>query len=95
MKLTKLLMERIDEELQDAHDYAELALEHKHTEPDAARLFARLSEEEMTHAGLLRECAASHADGVPESAAEVYEYLHKRQIEKAETVRRYQEMYRK
>lgn len=56
---------------------------------------ARLSEEEMTHAGLLRECAASRADGVPESAAEVYEYLHRRQIEKAETVRRYQEMYRK
>lgn len=95
MKLTKLLMERIDEELQDAHDYAKLALEHKHTEPDAARLFARLSEEEMTHAGLLRECAASRAEGVPESAAEVYEYLHRRQIEKAETVRRYQEMYRK
>ena len=50
---------------------------------------------EMTHAWLLRECAASRADGVPESAAEVYEYLHSRQIEKAETVRRYQEMYRK
>ena len=56
---------------------------------------ARLSEEEMTHAGLLRACAASRADGVPESAAEVYEYLHRRQIEKDEAVRRYQEMYRK
>ena len=95
MKLTKLLTERIDDELQDAHDYAKLALEYKHAEPDAARLFARLSEEEMTHAGLLRECAASRADGVLEPAAEVYEYLHRRQIEKAEAVRRYQELYRK
>ena len=74
---------------------ANLGAENEHTEPDAARLFARLSEEEMTHAGLLRECAASHADCVPEPASEVYEYLYRRQIEKAEAVRRYQEMYHK
>lgn len=99
MKMIQLLMERIDEELQDAHEYVKLALEYESEEPEAAALFARLSDEEMTHAKLLHELAVSCIDRlrkrggvVPESMAAVYEYLHKKQIEKAETVKRYRSM---
>lgn len=38
---------------------------------------------------------ASKGGTVPEAMAAVYEYLHKRQIDKAEGVKRYQSMYRK
>ena len=62
MKMIQLFMERIDDELQDAHDYVTLALEYRETEPEAADLFARLSDEEMMHAKLLHELAVSCID---------------------------------
>lgn len=102
MNVMTLLMERIDDELQDACDYAKMALEYRDTEPELAVLFARLSEEEMTHMQLLHGAAVEQIERirrqggtVPEAMAAVYEYLHKRQIDKAESVKRYQSMYRK
>lgn len=101
MKMIQLLMERIDDELQDAHDYAKLALECETDEPEAAALFARLSDEEMTHAKLLHERVVSCIERfkqrggvVPEAMAAVYDYLHKKQIERAKSIREYQNMYR-
>lgn len=101
MKMIQLFMEHIDDELQDAHDYATLALENKDTEPEAADLFARLSEEEMQHAKLLHEMVATYIERlrrnggvVPESMAAVYEYLHKKQIKRAKAIRECQSMYR-
>ena len=43
MKKIKLLMEHIDDEIHDAHTYAELALEYKATDPETADLFCKLS----------------------------------------------------
>ena len=43
MKEIKLLMEHIEDELEDAHTYAELAVEYKHDDPELADLFYRLS----------------------------------------------------
>lgn len=70
MKEIKLLMEHIEDELEDAHTYAELAVEYKHEDPELADLFYRLS-------------------------MAVYEYLHKRDIERAENVGVVQGMYKK
>ena len=102
MNVMTLLMERIDDELQDACDYAKLALEYRDMEPELAVLFARLSEEEMTHMNLLHGAAVEQIERirrqggtVPEAMAAVYEYLHKRQIDKAEGVKRYQSMFRR
>lgn len=102
MKTMKLLMERIDDELQDACDYAKLALEYRDSEPELAVLFSRLSEEEMTHMNLLHGAAVEQIESVqrqggtvPEAMSAVYEYLHERQIDKAESVKRYQAMFRK
>lgn len=39
MKEIKLLMEHIEDELEDAHTYAELAVEYKHDAPELADLF--------------------------------------------------------
>ena len=47
MKEIKLLMKHIEDELEDAHTYAELAVEYKHDDPELADLFYRLSGEEM------------------------------------------------
>ena len=49
MKEIKLLMKHIEDELEDAHTYAELAVEYKHDDPELADLFYRLSGEEMNH----------------------------------------------
>lgn len=102
MKMMKILMERIDDELQDAHDYAKLALEYRGVEPETANLFAKLSGEETTHATALHDCVLGHIEAyrqkgreVPEGMMAVYECLHERQIDKAEGVKRYQSMFRR
>ena len=39
MKEIKLLMEHIEDELEDAHTYAELAVEYKHDDPERQTCF--------------------------------------------------------
>lgn len=102
MNVMTLLMERIDDELQDACDYAKLALEYRGVEPETANLFAKLSGEETTHATALHDCVLGHIEAyrqkgreVPEGMMAVYECLHERQIEKAERVKNYQALYRR
>lgn len=102
MKEIKLLMEHIEDELKDAHTYAELALEYKETDPETAELFYKLSGEEMTHMNDLHKAVVRHIEAYrrqkgepPEAMMAVYEYLHKRDIERAENVGVLQGMYKK
>lgn len=102
MKKIKLLMEHIDDELRDAHTYAELALEYKPTDPELADLFYKLSLEEMNHMNALHKAVVGHIESYrsrkgepPEAMMAVYEFLHKRDIEKAEKVGVLQAMYKK
>ena len=62
MKEIKLLMEHIEDELEDAHTYAELAVEYKHDDPELADLFYRLSGEEMNHMNALHKAVVSHIE---------------------------------
>ena len=62
MKEIKLLMEHIEDELEDAHTYAELAVEYKHEDPELADLFYRLSGEEMNHMNALHKAVVSHIE---------------------------------
>lgn len=102
MKEIKLLMEHIEDELEDAHTYAELALEYKEADPETAELFYKLSGEEMNHMNALHKAVVSHIEeyrkqkGEPPAAMmAVYEYLHRRDIEKSEEVGVLQTMYKK
>lgn len=102
MKKIKLLMEHIEDELCDAHTYAELALEYRTTDPETAELFYKLSGEEMNHMNALHknvvrliEAHRREKGEPPADMMAVYEYLHKRAIEKAERVSVLQGMYKK
>lgn len=101
MKVIKMLMEHIEDELEDAHTYAELALEYKSPDLELSDLFYRLSGEEMNHMNSLHKAVVAHIDDYrkkkgepPEAMMAVYEYLHKRDIERAEEVGVLQAMYR-
>lgn len=102
MKEIKMLMEHIEDELKDAHTYAELALEYKEADPETAELFSKLSGEEMTHMNALHKAVVRRIEEYrrqkgepPEAMMAVYEYLHKRDIEKAENVGVLQGMYKR
>lgn len=102
MKEIKLLMEHIEEELDDACTYIGLALEYKSTDPALGSLFYKLSIEEMTHMEALHAAVVKRIDTYkqtkgepPEAMKAVYEYLHKRDIAKAEKVETLQNLYKK
>lgn len=98
----KLLTDHIENELDDACTYAELALEYRDTDHEMADLFHNLSGEEMTHMDalhknvvrLIGKYRAEHGEP-PAAMAAVYDYLHKRQIERAEKVNTFLSMYKR
>lgn len=98
----KTLMEHIEDELNDACTYVKLALEYKATDPDMAKLFYSLSNEEMNHMNLLHNSVVTHIENYKRTRGEpptdmtaVYEYVHKRDIEKAEKIAALQAMFKK
>lgn len=102
MKEIKLLMEHIEDEVCDAHTYAELAVEYQSTDPETAELFYKLSGEEMSHMYALHKNVVRLIDAYrrekgepPADMMAVYEYLHKRMIEKVEKAGVVQGMYKR
>lgn len=102
MKEIKLLMEHIEDELEDAHTYATLALEYKTQDATTAELFYKLSEEEMEHMRRLHKAVERLIEGYrrqkgepPAAMLAVYEHLHQRYIAKAEKVGVLQNLYTK
>lgn len=101
MKIIEMLCDYIEEELCDAKKYAVKALEVKDEYPGMAETFNRLSAEEMTHMQMLHNEVENvianyrreHGEPPVEMLA-VYDYLHKKYIEKAKEVRQYQSMFR-
>lgn len=102
MKIIELLSEHIEDELEDACTYIRLALEYKDTDPEAAQLFYRLSQEEMTHMDTLHKSVVSHMDtcrkqhGDPPAGMQaLYDFLHRREIAQAEKITALQGLYKK
>lgn len=102
MKEIKLLMEHIEEELEDAHTYATLALEYKTTDNSTADLFYKLSEEEMDHMRRLHKAVERLIESYrrqkgepPAAMMAVYDHLHKRAIAQAEKVGVLQALFNK
>lgn len=102
MKDIKLLVEHIEEELEDACTYAELALEYKNKDQDLAQMFYKLSNDEMTHKDNLHNAVVriiadyKRTTGEPPiEMAAVYDFMHKRFMERAEKIVNLQNLYRR
>lgn len=101
MVIIEQLSEYIDEEICDAKKYIKHALEVKDTHPVLAEVLNQLSLEEMQHMQrlhteverLISEYRKEHGEP-PAAMLAVYDYLHKKSIEKAKEVRMYQTMFR-
>ena len=101
MKIIELLSELIGDELKDAKNYAQKALEYKDEFPSVSRLFSTLSQEEMGHmerlheavTTIIRDYRATNGDPPPSMMA-VYDYLHKKHIEDATEIKMIQGMYK-
>lgn len=101
MKLIKMLEEMIEEEIHDAKKYAKLAAEMKESEPLLAQTFYMISTQEQSHQSalhaevvkIIENYRSVHGDP-PLSMQAVYDYLHKKHIDKMAEVRHYQEIYK-
>jgi ferritin len=102
MKEIKLLSDHIEDELEDALKYIELALEYKLDNPETANLFYKLSNEEMTHMDMLHKHVVENILNYKREHGEppvpmqaVYDHLHKRFMEQAAKITSLQNMFRK
>lgn len=101
MKLIEKLSAMVDEEIGDAMKYAKCALEYKDEYPALAKTFYDLSGEEMRHmtmlhaevAGVIQKYRQEHGEP-PEGMKCLYDYLHRKQIERAAEVQTMQGMFR-
>ena len=100
MKIIKCLAEKIQEEVQDANAYIDLAMEWKATEPEAADMFYQLSTEEIGHADKLHEIVVGLIKRYREKNGEppagmmaLWEYLHEKHMHDAMQVKVKQGMY--
>ena len=101
MKLIKELEEKIEDEIHDIKEYAEMAAELKEEHPSLAQVLYNISVQEDTHQAalhsevvkIIEEHKRKHGEP-PATMMAVYDYLHKRHIEKLADARRYQELYK-
>lgn len=101
MKIIKILSEKIEEEVCDAKAYAKMAIEYKEEYPELARDLYNLSMQEMDHMNILHNDVSEIIRRYRETNGEppvemmaVYDYLHKKQIDKTLEVKMMQTMYK-
>ena len=91
------ISDRIDEELEDARNYAKAAIKNKSEYPEAYDVFMRLSKEEMSHAQNLRSLAEAMISKNPSDSKikdmyVIYNYLKGKQAEKMAEIKVLQNM---
>lgn len=101
MKIIRDLEELIEEEVSDVKKYAKMAAELKHEHPGLAQVLYTISTQEDTHQSALHTEVVKiieeykRTKGEPPAAMmAVYDFMHKRHIEKMAEARRYQELYK-
>lgn len=101
MKLIRDLEELIEEEVSDIKKYAKMANEVREEHPQLAQVLYTISTQEESHQHMLHSEVVKIVEdyrrehGEPPAAMmEVYEYVHKKHIDKLAEAKRYQEMYR-
>ena len=101
MQIIRYLEDAISDEIEDVKDYAIKAAEVRDEYPGLAQVLYTISTQEANHQSMLHaevvkiieEHRREHGEP-PAAMLAVYEYLHKRHIEKMAEAKRYQEMYR-
>ena len=101
MKLIKELEELIEDEVHDVKKYAKMAVELKADHPQLAQVLYTISAQEEGHQQMLHgevvkiigDYRREHGEP-PAAMMAVYEYVHKKHIDKLAEAKRYQEMYR-
>ena len=101
MQIIKTLSCKIEDELEDAENYAKLANELKDERPGLAKTLYTISTQEMEHMKILHEAVTQIIDeyreekGDPPAAMQaVYDYLHARHIDRAREVKSMQALFR-
>lgn len=101
MKIIQTLSDNIEDELKGAKCYIKLALETKTEYPSLSKALYTISTQEMEHVKMLHDNVVEiikdyrEEHGEPPSAMmAVYDYLHKKQIDKASDIRNLQTMYK-
>ena len=101
MKIIRELEEMIEDEIHDIKKYAKMAAEVKDEHPTLAQALYTISTQEDTHQAklhnevvkIIEEHRRMHGEP-PATMMAVYDYLHKKQIEKAAEAKRYQDVYK-
>lgn len=101
MKIIEWLSEQIEEEIEDGRKYAQKALMCKQDNSKLADTLMKISEEEMKHMALLHNEIVDIIDDYrkkngepPKDMLAIYEYLHRKQIDKSAEVKAMQTAYR-
>ena len=101
MKIIRMLSDMIEDEIEGACDYAKKAIEWREEYPDVADTLYNLSVEEMKHITRLHTLVVDIIEKYREKEGEppatmlaVYEYLHRKHIDKVAEIKRYQDMYK-
>lgn len=101
MKLIKELEELVEDEIHDVGKYAKMAAELKSTHPGLAQTLYTISTQEDTHQAALHSEVVKIVEEYrkkngepPVAMMAVYDYLHKRHVEKLADARRYQDLYK-
>ena len=96
-----MLSDKIENTIESAEEYIEAAIEYKNQWPDVAKALYNVSESEMTVVSLLHSTVVKVISDYRKESGEppapmmaVYDYLHKRQIDKAAKVKAMQQMYK-
>jgi len=101
MKLIQCISDMIEDEIDGALEYVEKAVELKTEHKKLADTLCELSTEEVSHISRLHGEAVRLIEDYRKEKGEppagmlaIYEYLHKKHIDKVAEIKRYQEMYK-
>lgn len=102
MKLIRDLEELIEDEIHDVKKYAKMASELKADHPTLAQVLYNISTQEDGHQAAIHnevvriiEEHRKHHGEPPAAMMAVYDYLHKKSIDKLAEARMYQDVYKK
>jgi len=102
MKLVKKIVKQIDDELEGAEEYIEMASKYKSEYPTIANMYYEMSMNEMSHVDKLHNSVLSLINDMKAKGVEIdpkmmaiYDYEHEKAIEKATEIKVMQEMYKK